>query len=486
MTIQLARWELRHVEVQTRMPFRYGIATLTRVPYLLVYADFLIDGMLVEGVAADVLPPKWFTKRPEMPLESEIREMLRVIRSAAAHAESLSAQPTVYRWWRELYELQQSDMSLVDASGEALPPLLTGFGVSLFERAAVDAMCRANATTWAISLRSGLLGLDLGEIHPALRDATPDQLLPTPTRRMHVRHTIGLADPLTLGDVPAGETLDDALPQTLEQSVSAYQLTHFKIKLPSDPAEAVDRTLRVLSVAEQASGKPPRFTLDGNEAFATAAQFIDMWRDCLSNSRFAAALQRGLIAVEQPLHRDVALCEATRDELRTWADAPPLIIDESDAELTSLPIALDRGYVGTSHKNCKGVLKGIANGCLLEWRRRQPASGDRPPLLTGEDLMNLGPVALQQDLAVAATLGLQHVERNGHHFVTGLRHLPPETQQDVMEHHDDLYRWSTADPPFPSLAIDGGQIALDSVLASPFGYRCPLPREAFAPVDDAV
>ena len=120
MTIQLARWELRHVEVQTRMPFRYGIATLTRVPYLLVYADFLIDGMLVEGVAADVLPPKWFTKRPEMPLESEIREMLRVIRSAAAHTDSLSAQPTVYRWWRELYELQQSDMSLVDASGEAL------------------------------------------------------------------------------------------------------------------------------------------------------------------------------------------------------------------------------------------------------------------------------------------------------------------------------------------------------------------------------
>ena len=35
------------------------------------------------------------------------------------------------------------------------------------------------------------------------------------------------------------------------------------------------------------------------------------------------------------------------------------------ATLDSLPTALALGYVGTSHKNCKGIVKGIANACLL-------------------------------------------------------------------------------------------------------------------------
>ncbi|MCA9065643.1 MAG: hypothetical protein KDA96_21390 [Planctomycetaceae bacterium] len=247
--------------------------------------------------------------------------------------------------------------------------------------------------------------------------------------------------------------------------MSAYQLTHFKIKLPSDPAEAVDRTLRVLSVAEQASGKPPRFTLDGNEAFATAAQFIDMWRDCLSNSRFAAALQRGLIAVEQPLHRDVALCEATRDELRTWADAPPLIIDESDAELTSLPIALDRGYVGTSHKNCKGVIKGLVQLASIQ---RFRAAG-MECVLSAEDLGNVGPVALLQDLAVVSALGIPHVERNGHHYFAGLSAFPQAEQQRVLRHHADLYEASSLG--FATLRIRNGLLELHSVNSAPFGVE---------------
>jgi hypothetical protein len=90
-----------------------------------------------------------------------------------------------------------------------------------------------------------------------------------------------------------------------------------------------------------------------------------------------------------------------------------LIIDESDAELDSLPRALALGYHGTSHKNCKGVFKGIANACLLEALRRQ-SGGDRL-VMSGEDLANIGPVALLQDLAVVATLGVSSVERNGHH-----------------------------------------------------------------------
>ncbi|RIK51103.1 MAG: hypothetical protein DCC57_11005, partial [Chloroflexi bacterium] len=104
------------------------------------------------------------------------------------------------------------------------------------------------------------------------------------------------------------------------------------------------------------------------------------------------------------MHRDVALSEATGQALRAWRDRPPLIIDESDGELHSVHVAQACGYVGTSHKNCKGVFKGIANAC---WLQREPSG--RGGVLSGEDLCNIGPVALLQDLAVVATLGIPHV-----------------------------------------------------------------------------
>ena len=66
------------------------------------------------------------------------------------------------------------------------------------------------------------------------------------------------------------------------------------------------------------------------------------------------------------------------------------------------------GYAGTSHKNCKGIFKGLINRCLIEQRR----SDGETTIMSGEDLCNVGPVALLQDLAVCAALGIESVERN--------------------------------------------------------------------------
>ena len=123
-------------------------------------------------------------------------------------------------------------------------------------------------------------------------------------------------------------------------------------------------------------------------------------------------LWRRILVVEQPVHRDRALSDDAGAVLRAWPERPPLIIDESDGAVGDLPRALALGYAGTSHKNCKGIVKGVANACLLENRRRR---GQRV-VLTGEDLCNLGPVALLQDLAMMALLNVKHVERNRHHY----------------------------------------------------------------------
>jgi hypothetical protein len=88
-------------------------------------------------------------------------------------------------------------------------------------------------------------------------------------------------------------------------------------------------------------------------------------------------------------------------------------------------------------------------------------------LLTGEDLCNLGPVALLQDLAMMALLGIGHIERNGHHYYRGLSMWPQAWQETMLAPHPDLY---TRHPQgFARLQITQGQLALDSVNAAPFG-----------------
>jgi len=156
---------------------------------------------------------------------------------------------------------------------------------------------------------------------------------------------------------------------------------------------------------------------------------------------------------------------------------PPLIIDESGGTLDSLPRALRLGYRGASHKNCKGVFKGIANACLLEHLRR----GDpgRKFIFSGEDLATIGPVSLLQDLAVCANLGISSVERNGHHYFAGLSMFDGEIQEAVLRAHGDLYRRSPGG--WPTLKIEDGTISVESVLAAPFGVGIRLNVEKFTP-----
>ena len=135
------------------------------------------------------------------------------------------------------------------------------------------------------------------------------------------------------------------------------------------------------------------------------------------------------------------------------------------ARIGDLPRALALGYAGTSHKNCKGIVKGIANACLLAKRRRD---GEHV-VLTGEDLCNLGPVALLQDLALMALLGIEHVERNGHHYYRGLSVWPEDWQRAVLAQHGDLYERHREG--FASVLIREGRIQLGSVNAAPFGVR---------------
>jgi hypothetical protein len=454
-----------------RVPFRYGIATMTRVPHLVVRVAADIDGKMQHGFAADNLPPKWFTKNPDSLFSEEIADMLEVTQAAASAAQALPPMETLFAWWKEVYRAQKSW-----GAKRGFPPLLSGFGVSLIERAVIDAFCRATGLRFDHAVRENAFGVRLGDIHPELGNAVPAEYLPSqPGRSMIVRHTVGMADALE-EDEPHGAP--DGLPHSLEEFIRVQGLTHFKIKLGGDIEE--DR-LRLRRIAEVTGRHATNcaFTLDGNENFHAVAPFRALWEGLLAD-RDLAGFMAGLIFVEQPFHRDVALSQETTADLLAWQQRPPIIIDESGGETEALRVALAGGYVGTSHKNCKGVFHGLANACLIEHRRRlNPGLGLQ---ISAEDLTNIGPIALPQDLAVIATLGIRHAERNGHHYFPGLSLFPEGVRREALRHHPDLYARHADD--YPVVRVEEGTMAIGSVVDAPFGVGFEPDLSEFTPVED--
>jgi len=439
------------------MPFKYGIATMTEVPMIFVRVEVEINGKESIGTASDLLPPKWFTKAPNEPIENEIAEMLRVIRNAIQLSINSEAE-NLFELWRLIYDSQTKW-----AQERSIPTLLAHFGTSLVERAIIEATCKHHNQSLGEAILNGSLGFSASSIHPELNRIPFAKLLPPqPLSKITARHTIGLGDALFEKDIPDDDRLDDSLPQSLEQCIRYYRLKQFKIKISGDLEWDLKRLIEIATVITNNAEGTFEFSLDGNEQFDSIVAFQDYWMKLNNENRLTRFFDH-LLFIEQPLHRDIALDNSLRDEFNQWPNNPPVIIDESDSTLKSLPEALLIGYSGTSHKNCKGIFKGIANSCLLENCRQNGLK----VVMSGEDLCNVGPIAVIQDLAVMAILGIESVERNGHHYMAGLSQFPYKTQTQILAAHPKLYSKSTHG--WPTLEILNGQIDLSSINNQPFG-----------------
>jgi len=468
--LRLVEATLHRTGTKTRMPFRFGIAVMTEAPHVFLHGSFEIGGKVVTGIAAEGLLPKWFDKSPDKSAQQELDELLLVIRQAVAFAREIPAR-SAFDFWRELYAAQ-----MPWAAERGLPPLLAHFGVSMVERTMLDALARAHGVNFSTLLRENLPGMDLGVIHSELAGREAREFLPEqPLAKVIARHTVGLSDPLTAADVPAGEALADGLPQTLEDCVKFYGLHHFKLKVRGDVDVDLNRLRQIAEVVTKHCGHDYAFTLDGNEQYKEFPKFVDLWERIQGDEALRAFFEK-LIFIEQPLYRSVAL-DPKIAKIKEWQGGPPMIIDESDAEIGDLELALELGYAGTSHKNCKGVMKGAIHRCLIN--HRNIVGGTQRHQMSGEDLVNIGPVALLQDLAAHAALGNASVERNGHHYFRGLSVFPPSISEAMLTKHGDLY---TRLDGFARLDVRGGELNLGSVNAAPFGVAAELPMNDFESV----
>lgn len=435
-----------------RLPFRFGGITLKECPQAFVRVLVDVEGHREAwGMAGEVLGPKWFDKSPLLSNEENL-DQLRTSLRLAAEAYMVAEPLTAFELYRTRYPDQISE-----AAAAGLPPLAAGYGQALIDKAILDAACLSTMSTFTAAIQSNLPGITTN-LTPDLAGFAVDKFLAglMPLQKVAARHTVGMIDPLTATDQTPGERLDDGLPETLEEVIAAYGTRHFKIKIAGnldEDTERLDRVARTLDGIRESY----LVSIDGNEQYQTQDAVLVLFSRLDAVKR--PALQRFLAStnyIEQPINRAVSL-EMPVHEI---AKRVPVIIDESDGTIDAFPAHRALGYSGVSSKTCKGFYKSILNAArCVKWNAEVDG---RSYFLSGEDLTCQAGLALQQDMALVSLLGIDHVERNGHHYTHGMSAAPPEEQSRFLKSFPDLYCDVGG---VTCVRIENGQMSTKSILA---------------------
>ena len=380
--LRIAALEFFERDVRLRMPFRFGIVTLTESPQAFVRCRIVTeDGREAVGAAAELLAPKWFDKDPALSNEDNYEQLRRSMRAAR---EAYLGRGAATAW-----QHSTPGKNLVES-----------YGPALLDKAVLDALLRALGLSFYQGIRQNVVGaekfegLDLPGFFSGLQ----------PGKTIAARHTVGLVDPITAADL--NDPVNDGLPETLEDVVARYGQKYFKLKVAGNVKSDVDRLCAIASVLDRIRG-PYHASLDGNEQYEDMQGVAELWAAMKAEPRLAR-MMGSILFIEQPVKRQKALEIKIPENIEK-----PVIIDESDDAIDAFPRAKALGYKGVSSKTCKGLYKSLVN------RARCKAWGPEY-FMTGEDLTIQPGLALQQDLALVSVLGLTHVERNGHHYVNGM------------------------------------------------------------------
>ena len=441
---------------QTRLPFRFGIVTLTEAPVLLARVRARVEGRDVEGWSGDLCVPKWFEKDLRKSVRDDVASLFRSARRAATAIQGSVGTPFSI-WHVANRRCVEGDL----ASGIRL---VDGFGVALVERAMIDATCRGIDRSFRDALSEDVFGFEPGRLLSQTEGLRSPDILATPAHEtVLLRHTVGGLDPLRLADVKGEDIREDGHPVALEEDIRRFGLRAFKLKASGEPEADADRLCEIAQVVNECGVLAPVYTLDANESFKNTADIHDLL-DRLEAREEGRLILEGLTYLEQPLPRTETLDPSTEADIRALSGRVDLLIDEADDCVDAFDRALNIGYRGVSVKNCKGVFRALTNRALCIVR------GDGT-FQTSEDLTNLPMLPLQQDLTTLAALGLTHSERNGHHFFPGLDVVPPQEAEVALAAHPDLYE-RRGDRIV--LRIEEGRLSLACQHSIGFGYDAPV------------
>lgn len=454
-----------------RMSFAIGGVAKKRRPRAIVLVRVQISddqGRRCWGVSADRPSFGWLDKRRTHSPDDMLARLFQLVReSRTVYLKQPKFESPFELWarcWPQIEQVaEKSDHESLSAS----------YASALLERAIIDATCRLIGLPLFKAVSENLLGFSPGQIHPSTKELPWQKFLPTrPRIRFHIRHTVGLSDPITANDLPADRRVNDGEPETLDEYIRRDGLKYFKVKIAGNLEQDLQRLKRVWSQLVQVD--QPVVTLDGNESYRDIEEFASLVERL---EREQLGLYQHIAFIEQPMPRALTLDQSTRDTIRQIRKLKPLVIDEADGRTDSFAKAFDIGYSGVSHKNCKGFFKSLANFCLCASLNEK----DQFAFQTGEDLSNMPIVAIQQDFVALGLLNIPHCERNGHHYGFGLSHLSKREQGFAVRQHPDLYTTRGEDA---FLKIKDGQVVCRSLQVPGFGVASQPDWQSLTPLDE--
>lgn len=421
--------------VTLRLPFKFGAATVTACPQAFVKVTLSIEGVEWQGASAELMVPKWFDKSPQRTQDDNFDQLrLCVVKARDAYLAAGSAQSA--------YSLSVSTTERVidQMLMQGHPRLVGQFGPALLDKAIADAVLRSQNQSWISGLGAGLLG-----------DPWSGCLKLHQANSVWLRHTVGLADRLT--DAEPLTAQEDGLPNSLTQAIDAYGLKYFKLKVSGQLDADIERLAKIETVLSKV--KDYKVTLDGNETFQNV-ESLSVFVHAMTQHEATQRLLERTLLIEQPLPRAIAL----EEKIPTMPLNIPVILDESDDHPDVLVKGLALGYRGISSKACKGIYRSLHSASLVQ---QTPQC-----LLSGEDLTCQAGLGVQQDTLLATSLGVQHIERNGHHYVKGFGIAPTHESNEFAKAHADLYSSNHAGV---HLNVQQGQINIASLHQAGFGHQ---------------
>ncbi|MFL5215824.1 MAG: mandelate racemase, partial [Microvirga sp.] len=272
--LKLVEVERYERDVRLRLPFRFGVTTVTHATQAVIRATIALpDGHTEQGVAAETLAAKWFDKNLALSDEQNL-DQLRQSLAIAIELYTARGFDTPFGLYAGVYREQQARGAALD-----LNPLVASYGPALLDRAIADALGRATGHSFPEMVSQNLLGIRATDLTPDLAGfdigAFLGGLRMAPL--IEVRHTVGLVDPITAGDQKPGERVDDGLPETLEEVVRHYRGRYYKLKVGGNVAADLDRLARIAAVLDREL-PAYRATLDGNEQYESVEGIAELWR----------------------------------------------------------------------------------------------------------------------------------------------------------------------------------------------------------------
>lgn len=393
-------------------PFRFGAITINATPQLFVRVETEVEGRgIAVGASAELLVPKWFDKRPELSPEQTVDELRRSLEIARGLYLARTGFQTAFDLHASCIGAQ-----VATCAKKNIPALAAAYGPAEIDKAILDALLRVVETNFFDGMAGDIAGID-ARLSPDLKDEDIATFLVgrKPLERVAIRHTVGLDDAIE-GEGGVADPHENA------------GANYFKLKLSGDPAADATRLARIGRELD-VLGRGCKVTLDANEQYADLTALRALM-DRLDHEPALRPIVARLLYVEQPMPRDI-----TRQSPLGSLAARGFIVDEADDSYDAFPAARALGYRGISSKSCKGLYKSIINAT----RAAKWSVGGEKFFVTGEDLTCQAGLAVQQDLALGAFIGVTHAERNGHHYVDGFGETPVAEAQAFAAAHPDLY-----------------------------------------------